>query len=347
MATNRNLTLDIAKAICIILMVVGHSWCPDYLYRFVYMFHMPCFFFISGWLLSDKYLVNVKCGLKRKAKGIYWPFVKWQLLFLAGHNLFAAVHIYDNAYTLSQFFEKVVRIFTMTGGEQLLGGYWFLISLFWSSIFSLLFLAIIHKIQKLTPLSIMGGVILTLLIAMFEGLIPFKLSAQFGQQTFIGTVFYMSGYFYKKQQVQICKSNAIGICLLFIPAVAAICLRWGMIEVNGMTILPYYLIALAGTIGVISLSKFLAEHQFANVLVYIGNKTLYILTFHFLAFKLVSFLYIKHCELPIELLSQFPVIKESPDWLWLIYSIVGVVFSLFIWEAFHQVPLLLKTCKEK
>jgi len=157
MATNRNLTLDIAKAICIILMVVGHSWCPDYLYRFVYMFHMPCFFFISGWLLSDKYLVNVKCGLKRKAKGLYWPFVKWQLLFLAGHNLFAAVHIYDNAYTLSQFFEKVVRIFTMTGGEQLLGGYWFLISLFWSSIFSLLFLAIIHKIQKLTPLSIMGG----------------------------------------------------------------------------------------------------------------------------------------------------------------------------------------------
>lgn len=347
MATNRNLTLDIAKAICIILMVVGHSGCPDYLYRFVYMFHMPCFFFISGWLLSDKYLTDVKSGLKRKAKGSYWPFVKWQLIFLICHNLFAAVHIYDNAYTLPQFVERIVRTLTMTGGEQLLGGYWFLISLFWASIFSLLFLVVIRKMQKLTVLAITGGVILTLLITMFEGLIPFKFPAQFGQQTFLATAFYMSGYIYKKQQVQICKSNAIGICLLFIPAVAAICFRWGMIEVNGVTILPYYLIAMAGTIGVISLSKFLANHRFANVLVYIGNKTLYILTFHFLAFKLVSFIYIIFSGLPIELLSQNPVLKESPNWLWPIYSIVGVVFSLFIWEAFHQMPLLLKTCEEK
>lgn len=171
---------------------------------------------------------------------------------------------------------------------------------------------------------------------MFESLIPFKLPAQFGQQTFLATAFYMSGYFYKKQQVQICKSNAIGICLLFIPAVAAICFRWGMIEVNGMTILPYYLIALSGTIGVISLSKFLTEHQFANVLVYIGNKTLYILTFHFLAFKLVSYLYIKLHGMPIGFLSQFPVIKESPDWLWPFYSIAGVVFPLLVWKVFHR-----------
>ena len=53
MGQKRDLTLDLAKAICIILMVIGHSGCPDYLHRFIYMFHMPCFFFISGYLLND------------------------------------------------------------------------------------------------------------------------------------------------------------------------------------------------------------------------------------------------------------------------------------------------------
>ena len=86
MGHKRDLTLDLAKAICIILMVIGHSGCPDYLHRFIYMFHMPCFFFISGYLLNDKYLTNLKTGLWRKIKGSYYPFVKWSVIFLLLHN---------------------------------------------------------------------------------------------------------------------------------------------------------------------------------------------------------------------------------------------------------------------
>lgn len=82
MRNNRDKSLDIAKAICIILMVVGHSGCPTYLNDFVYMFHMPCFFFVSGWLLNDKYITDLKTGLIQKAKGSYYPFVKWTLIFL-------------------------------------------------------------------------------------------------------------------------------------------------------------------------------------------------------------------------------------------------------------------------
>lgn len=66
----RNNSLDIAKAICIILMVVGHSGCPTFLHDFVYMFHMPCFFFVSGWLLNDKYITDLKTGLIQKTKGL-------------------------------------------------------------------------------------------------------------------------------------------------------------------------------------------------------------------------------------------------------------------------------------
>lgn len=153
----RDVTLDIAKALCIILMVVGHSGCPDYLHRFIYMFHMPCFFFISGWLLSDKYATDLKTGLLKKVKGYYKPFIKWELIFLLCHNLFAWLHIYNDSYPLRDIPLKAVRIFTMTGGEQLLGGFWFLISIFWASVAALLFVALLHRRKCLTIFNIWGG----------------------------------------------------------------------------------------------------------------------------------------------------------------------------------------------
>ena len=93
---NRYKSLDIAKAICIILMVVGHSGRPTYLHDFVYMFHMPCSFFVSGWLINNKYITNLKIVLIQKVKGSYYPFVKWTLTFLSFHNVFASMHIYAN-----------------------------------------------------------------------------------------------------------------------------------------------------------------------------------------------------------------------------------------------------------
>lgn len=153
----RNHSLDIAKAICIILMVVGHSGCPTHLRSFIYMFHMPCFFFISGYLLNDKYLTDVKRGLVQKARGSYYPFVKWTLIFILLHNIFTYLHISRTYYSWSDLIERIIRAFTLTGSESILGGFWFLISLCISSIASLLFLSILSKRNGLTIYNILGG----------------------------------------------------------------------------------------------------------------------------------------------------------------------------------------------
>lgn len=47
--------ISIAKALGIILMVVGHSGCPEILARFIYLFHMPLFFFCSGYFFTPPY----------------------------------------------------------------------------------------------------------------------------------------------------------------------------------------------------------------------------------------------------------------------------------------------------
>lgn len=69
---------------------------------------------------------------------------------------------------------------------------------------------------------------------------------------------------------------------------------------------------------------------------YIGNKTLYILTFHFLSFKLVSYIFIRLKGLPITDLSLFPVLQDMNSWMWIIYTIVGIVVPLIIWELFYS-----------
>ena len=36
----RNMLVDTGKGIAIILMCIGHAYCPDALFYFIYMFHM-------------------------------------------------------------------------------------------------------------------------------------------------------------------------------------------------------------------------------------------------------------------------------------------------------------------
>lgn len=335
MEQQRDCTLDIAKAICICLMVIGHSGCPEYLHRFIYMFHMPCFFFISGWLLKDKYITDLKKGLFNKIKGSYYPFVKWSLIFLVFHNLLAGIHIYEDSYTLHEYLVEVIRIFTMTGSEQMLGGYWFLISLCWASLFTLLYLNAFNRISKRAPIGISMGIIGALLIVLFEQRLSIGIPQQLKEQTFLATAFYLSGYlFHKVGKFQNIPLIA-GIVLLLVPACVALFVKWSMNDCKAWISIPYYAVALTGTLGVFSISTWLSKQKISSLFSYVGNKTLYILTFHFIAFKLVSWLYIYVKGLPIDCLTQFPVLRDSISYLWIMYSVVGIGISLLIWELLH------------
>lgn len=72
---NRIVFLDIAKAICIILVVVGH-YMPDnspmwyvMLNKVIYTFHMPLFMFVSGYVyIATKKDISYGSFLMKKVK---------------------------------------------------------------------------------------------------------------------------------------------------------------------------------------------------------------------------------------------------------------------------------------
>lgn len=325
----RDEKITIAKAIAIILMVICHAGLPNVGGRFVAMFHMPLFFFVSGYCFKDKYLTDMNRFSINKVKGLYVPFVKWSLLFLVLHNVLFYLNIYNGQYglngsvsqlyTMIDFAKKLVRIVvTMEETEQLLGGYWFLKQLLLGS-----FLALgCFKYIKNDFLGASVLLVIAIVTAWWNLSIPFF---HIGSLTFFSGFFIVTGRAYKKMNVNADKWLVTLLAFVVVAAGSVWC-RASMLNYTTLQIIPYSLCAVAGTIMVLNLSHRLSLHSnmIKRLLMLVGDHTLEVLTWHFLSFKLVSLFIIWLHGLPIEQLAYFPTIKGYAAIYWPQYSIVGV-----------------------
>jgi len=90
MLTNRIISLDIAKAICIILIVVGH-YIPDnspqwyrLIHDMIYTFHMPLFMFASGYVyIATKKDIGYGSFLIKKIKRLMIPYITTSIMVIS------------------------------------------------------------------------------------------------------------------------------------------------------------------------------------------------------------------------------------------------------------------------
>ena len=133
--TPRNNFISIAKAIGIILMVVGHSGCPTFIGRFLYLFHMPLFFICSGFFFKE--ITDRPTLLQfyhRIIIKLYLPYLKWSFLFLLFHNFFHSICIIDSyIYTPEDYIRQFAKLLAMTDFELLIRPFWFIKELLFAS----------------------------------------------------------------------------------------------------------------------------------------------------------------------------------------------------------------------
>jgi fucose 4-O-acetylase-like acetyltransferase len=72
MGNGRNIGLDLLKGIGILLMILGHMHLPGRLTTFIFSFHMPLFFFVSGYLYRDKPIAEI---IQSNAQKILLPYI--------------------------------------------------------------------------------------------------------------------------------------------------------------------------------------------------------------------------------------------------------------------------------
>ena len=136
--------------------------------------------------------------------------------------------------------------------------------------------------------------------------------------------FFLLGYYISKKDFKL--SSIQCLCAFTIVVIGSIYFQSEMLFVKASRLIPYSLCAVSGIFFLFNLLNKISIKS----LIYIGNNSIYIMIWHFLCFKLISYIIILTYKLPIDTLSQHPVITEyaSQGW-WIAYAVIGSSIPLF------------------
>lgn len=346
----RNDRLAIVKGIAIILMVIGHAEAQGFITNFIYLFHMPVFFIAAGYFFKEANLSDPYGYVKRRAKGLYLPFVKWALFFLVIHNFMFTIGIlneeYGNIqggvthpYTLSQFVQRFFLIIFSMGGydEFLAGAFWFFRALL---IVSVVYLVLVKLLRKLCPQisllwvsAIIGASALLFALIKIGFGIRIPTVVQGGIRETWGLFFFSMGPIIHKLHSRY--TLRLWQVLLL---VGFLCIGTHM-HWKGMNLSPRMidvvtlpLTGLAGFLVVDRIALWLSSSDTITkrFLSYCGSMTIYIYVFHIIAFKAVSLIKIWWFSLdPAQIGCHMVIHDYAPDdFFWVLYSIAGVGLPL-------------------
>lgn len=84
--------IDLFRSFGIILMIMGHIKYGNHFDKWIHAFHMPMFFFVSGWFYRSREDVSVGVQIKKKVNSLLVPYlffeiVQWLILL----NLYTRV----------------------------------------------------------------------------------------------------------------------------------------------------------------------------------------------------------------------------------------------------------------
>ena len=124
--------INIMRALAVICVVIGHSFSATssptvlgFIKSFVYCFHMPAFFFISGFLMKEKSI-----GKSDRFSKIKTKFIRLMVPYLFLTLVTVALKMVFGAFANNPLNYKTVLFDVLIGRNNPNGGLWFLYALF-------------------------------------------------------------------------------------------------------------------------------------------------------------------------------------------------------------------------
>lgn len=128
----RNNIMDMMKGIGIIAVIIGHCTIPQILKNFIFTWHMPLFFVISGFFYKE---ISIKDSLLKNSRTLLLPY------FLTSVIMLSLCAVKSLLYGKSDIINSFWGIFVGAGSHGLpffsqyfVGAIWFLLALFWCRI---------------------------------------------------------------------------------------------------------------------------------------------------------------------------------------------------------------------
>ena len=272
----RDNTIDIAKGIAIILVVVGHCTLISGLpHRFIYSFHMPLFFIIGGSFYHEK---AITVSLKSDFYRLIVPYIVFASIYILK---FAITSLYNENYE-SILTVLLGAIYTNSGSDHTsyflsnmpgIGTIWFLPALFvCRNLFNALY---VHLSVKNFYPTIMLISLLCIILDVYVVNLPLGILT--GSSAMI---FYLFGYYSKENYIASGWKIVGVICWLIAIQYSHLYMgncHYGMypIDVAG---------ACAGTCVILYTSKYIMQYTnyISTFLSWMGRLSLVVLCMHFI-----------------------------------------------------------------
>jgi fucose 4-O-acetylase-like acetyltransferase len=303
---------------------------------FVIQFFLQMFIFISGYFYKEKYTLSPFLFLKKRIYSLYLPYIIYCTLFLLFNNIFVDLQVYNSSMYLNNtdFNKQFFQIVTLQQNLQMAGAMWFVAALF---LVSILFL-VISILTELFTFQLNHSSIKErfrfFLVSIFYfightlAMNNHKLPALLDISLVI-VPFYYLGYLYKKYEKEIPVSIFLALPMFILLTIS---MEYGFPQIIQRKYVDPSTLLSCGIAG-IYLNIYIALRSpthdlILNFINFTGRNTMAILALHFLAFKVMSLLIIQYKNLPMSLLSSFPVIKQSGQFERLMYVCAGLLLPL-------------------
>lgn len=340
--------IDIMKGLLIILVVMGHTNTP--FTKWIYSFHMAAFFAISGFLWRDQYVSDRQYMLKfitGRIKRLYIPFVTVNVVFILLNNLLIRMGIYTtdpmfleitsewptkqslaSCYDLKEIvISSCKAFFLISGSASLVSTCWFLAALFLISFVhfavSLLLRGKSGVIRRTVTWILCIGCLLIAFVNQEYG-IPLPGGIR---RCFPAYAAFLMGCLIKLYLPRI-RTVKPWIWIMFaFGGFIMLVLDPRSVEMSRSYIVNPLYFCLGFTHGVVIcyfVAAFLKRTVFAKEIMLLGEKSMSIMLFHVLSFKLVNYGLICLYQRDIIYLASKPVIFDLPQFWSLAYTIIGI-----------------------
>lgn len=351
---DRDKAIDFVKGSGIVLMVMGHTEGP--LTDFIYLFHMAIFFIASGWLMNLKYARNLsymRVYIKKKLKGLWIPYVGFNIVYLILNNLFIRLNIYTNnpgflkekSFIIPEFGDlfqcmgfvetakQILKVILFKGGTQMGSALWFFNTLFFVLVLYMAVQYILCRFVNESRADVIQIIVAIIFVSIGHSCQLHDFRA-FGMGRVLSyyCLIYL-GHIFNKHTVFRRLYSHIKPAIAFAVSCIFLLLLYhrGIISLSNNTYPnPLFLIAasVAGWTMLYSLGMMLQKAKIiTDALQYISVHSVPIVGMHFLCFKIVNLIAVLALGMKMYMIAAFPVLELPGAW-WLLYTVVGISIPL-------------------
>jgi len=284
----RILWIDFAKVLGIWLVCLGHSYIPEFAHHYIYSFHMPLFFFISGYLEKRR---TIKESLINGLKVLILPytllylivFIPWVPSRIVFHPELFENQTRINVLLISPFLGLISGIgIPIENATVIFGAAWFLAALFYTKMLHSVLFFVLKGNRFLYLLCNVPMLLLAVILRHYRIACPLYIN-----NVLMAFPFFSAGYFLKTTTISnknllIMKQDSFLKFVILVSAfLTGIFLSFYNGEASignyGKNIVVYYLAAVMGILVVITVSSFYKQR--CSVISILSSGTIFIMAF--------------------------------------------------------------------